>query len=100
MRVERELARLVHPRECAGKVAEESDVSRIISHRDVLFGYAPVNVIAHIGKDFVENSGACLGLRLADNERRVDPDAWKVAHQKESALERLPEDDFGDSAAH
>src|SRR5712692_3009264 len=100
MRVERELARLVHPRECAGKVAEEPDVSRIISHRHVLFGYAPVNVIAQVGKDFVENSGAGLGLRLGYNERRVDPDARKVAHQKESALERLPEDDFSDFAAH
>src|SRR5260370_1694995 len=100
MRVERELARLVHLGECAGQVAEEPDVSRILSHRDLLSGYAPVNVIAHVGKDFVENSGAGLGLRLGYNERRAGPDPRKVTHNKDAAPERLPEDGITESSAH
>src|SRR5271155_1491251 len=57
---------------------------------------APVNVVAHVRKPLVEDRDARFGLRFGDNQRRVDPNLGKVAHDHESALEALGKNQLGD----
>src|SRR5262245_1529944 len=55
-------------------------VSRWLSSRG-----APVQVVANVREDFVEDRHAGLGLFLANDQRRIDPDAWKIRHRDDSA---------------
>src|SRR5215472_3105196 len=60
---------------------------------------APVQVIANVREDFVEDRHAGLGLFFADDQRRIDPDTRKVGHGDDSAAQRFQENLLGHPAA-
>src|SRR5262249_33609258 len=88
----------VPPRSRNNPLFPVASVIRFVSRGPTSRG-APVEVIANVREDFVEDRHAVLGLFLANDQRRIDPDARKVGHRDDAAAQRFQENLLSHPAA-
>src|SRR5579872_114959 len=59
-------------------------------------GGAPVDVIANVREDLIQDRRTRLSLLMGNDERRINSHAREISHRQKATLERFLENSFRD----